>query len=52
MGVEDREKLLRRSGHGVALRLEIAEGLGAKGLQGVTGEGLKAPSETVVKNHI
>ena len=52
MGVEDREKLLRRGRHGVVLRLEVAKGLRTKGLQGVAGEGHKAPGQAMVKNHI
>ena len=52
VGVECREELLGRGGHGVVLRLEISQGPGAKGLQGLTGKGLEAPGEAMVKNHI
>ena len=50
--VERREELLGRGGHGVALRLQIGQGLGTKGLQRFAGEGLKAPGQAMVKNHI
>ena len=52
VGVERGEKLLRRSGHGVVLRLEVVKNLGAKGLQGLARKGLEAPGQAMVKNHI
>lgn len=52
VGIERREKLLRGGGHGVALRLEIVQGLGAEGLQGLARKGLEAPGQAMVKNHI
>ena len=52
MGVQRSEKLLRRGGHGLALRLEIVQGRGTKGLEGLAGEGLEAPGEAMVEDYV